>query len=125
MKKYNARYLLICSSVALFACAGQKPPVEAMTRADMTVKRLDQTKAAEAAPLEMRLAHEKLDQAKKDMDQKNYTEAKNNAEDATVQAELAESKTNLKDVNSKITEAQQGLKTLKNEVQHHDESSSK
>lgn len=113
--------LMILSAIALAACAGKKPPIEAMTRADMTVKRAQQTKAVEAAPLEMRLASEKLEQAKKDMDQKDYDNARRNAEAATVHAELAESKANLKDTKAKTSDAEQGYKTLESEIQHSNE----
>jgi len=125
MKKNSTNHWFLIGAIGFFACAGQKPPVEAMTRADTAVKKAEQTNAVVAAPLEMRLAREKLDQAQKDMNAKKYDSARKNAEDATAQAELAESKTDLKDTKSKSNDAEQGLKTLQNEIQHNNEGSVK
>ena len=125
MKSKNTMYVGMIGAIGFLACAGKQPPIEAMTRADMTVKRVDQTKAVQAAPLDMRIAHEKLEQAKRDMEHKNYEAAQRNAEDASALAELAESKSNLQDTKAKTTDAQQGLETLQSEVQHSNERGTK
>jgi predicted component of type VI protein secretion system len=124
MNKQFKMLIIILSAIGWAACASKQPPISAMTKAGVAVKRAEDVNAAEAAPLEMRLAREKLDLAQKDMDQKNYDSAKRNAEYATVQAELAQSKSNLKKSKSKTTDAQQSSETLKNEIEHNEEKGS-
>ena len=120
MKK-NITYLMVLTVLSLSACSSKQPPISAMTTAGVAVKRAEDAKAVEAAPLEMRLAREHLDQAKKNIDEKDYDNARRHAESATVQAELAESKAKLMDTKSKATDAQQGLQTLEKEINHGNE----
>jgi septal ring factor EnvC (AmiA/AmiB activator) len=125
MNKNIINYLIVLTAVSLSACASKQPPISAMTQAGVAVKRAEDAKAVEAAPLEMRLAREHLDQAQKNMDQKQYDAALRNAESATVQAELAESKAKLQETKSKTTDAQQGLQTLEKEIKHSNERGAK
>ena len=125
MKKNTINYLMVLIAVSFTACATKQPPISAMTKAGVAVKRAEDVQANEAAPLEMRLAREQLDQAQKNMDQKKYDEARRNAESATVQAELAISKSKLMDTKSKTTDAQEGLQTLEKEIKHSNERGAK
>lgn len=123
MRKMNLLYILMIPIMALVGCASsQKAPIEALTRADIAVKRAEENRAiVDAAPLEMRLARERLNQAQEDVDQKNYTSAKRNADAAAAQAELAESKARLHETKAKTKDAKQGQKTLESELEHNTE----
>lgn len=103
-------------SIGFLGCAQKRPPIEAMTKANMAVKRAEQANAAQAAPLEMRIAREKLDQAEKDLYMKNYEGARRNAEQAAVNAELSEAKASLKNTKSKTVEAKESLNTIKTQI---------
>jgi hypothetical protein len=72
-------------------CAGN-PPTEKIEVAEAAVDSADTRGAAADAPLELRLAREKLERAQVAMRSENYVTARRLAEQAQVDAELAEAK---------------------------------
>jgi hypothetical protein len=63
-----------------------------MVAADVAVREAEESGAGEHAPLELRLAREKLDEAKRAIDGDEYELARRLAEQAYVDAQLAEAK---------------------------------
>jgi hypothetical protein len=94
----------------LVSCAGT-PPKDAMSQAELAVSHATETKAPQLAPLELRKARDHLDQAKQAMQDKDYTAARRLAENAMVEAELAEAKTGAEDAQANVAKLQQSLKT--------------
>src|SRR3569623_992482 len=85
---------VLTGSVLFAGCASIPPPTDqlAVTRAAVT----DATTAGatEAAPVELKSARDKLDEAEKAMNSKDFERAKRLAEEAQVDAKLAEPKAN-------------------------------
>ncbi len=78
--------------IALTGCAGTSPPLDTVSTAEMALNRALSAQAAQYAPLELRLAQEKLDRAKSALHEEEYEEARRQAEKAEVDARLAETK---------------------------------
>ncbi len=73
-----------------YGCSTAKPPTDAVAQAEFGVRAAHDASADELAPLNLRSATEKLDKAKQAMANKRYGDARRFAEDAQVDAELAE-----------------------------------
>lgn len=75
------------------ACASVPPPSEAISNAEMAVRQAESVQASEFAPLQMRIAREKLDDAKalvRKGDKDDMLKARRLAEASLVEAQLAE-----------------------------------
>lgn len=59
---------LLCGVLGVSACSAGHPPLEHLSTADLAVRRAADAGAAQYAPLELRIAREKLDGAKRAMD---------------------------------------------------------
>jgi hypothetical protein len=73
-------------------CSTTKPPTEALSRAELTLRTAAEARADELAPMDLQRAREKLEGSKKAMAAGKYEEARRLAEMAQVEAELAEAK---------------------------------
>jgi hypothetical protein len=100
-------------AAGLVGCSTTQPPVDSIAAADLAVKSALNSKASESAPLDLRLAVEKLDRAKEAMSQKDNTHARRLAEEALVDAQVAEAKTGSDEARRTVREAQQTLQTLR------------
>jgi hypothetical protein len=74
------------------ACASTPPPTELLAVSSASVVRAVNAGGNESAPVEMRLARDKLDKAKLAMTAKDYDLARSLALEAQVDAQLAETK---------------------------------
>lgn len=87
--------LCLLGTLALFSlsCASASPPTSEITAAELAIRQAEGLGAIELAPVPMRVAREKLDEAKalvqKD-DRDQMRRAKRLAEDSAVEARLAE-----------------------------------
>jgi hypothetical protein len=76
------------------ACASSPTaPHEELAAADLAVRQIQESSASEHAPGELRLARSKLEQAQTAMQHENYIRARRMAEQAIVDARLADVKT--------------------------------
>jgi hypothetical protein len=108
---------LICGAlVMVVGCAG-KPPVETLSRADLAVQEADKKTASQYAPLELKTAREQLDQANRAMHEKEYDEARRWADQALVNAQLAEAKTGAEKARQAAAELQKSIQTLRAELE--------
>ena len=73
------------------------------------LRKAEAVNAAEVAPLDARIAREKLEKAKLQMSSENYAAAKRLAEEAEVDALVAEAKAN-------VTRAEEDVKRLRAEI---------
>jgi hypothetical protein len=83
---------IICATVAIAGCAGRRPPTAQMSAAATRVVAAEDADASRYAPLEMRVAREKLDGAEKAAYDHDNDEAKRLAEESSADAELAQAK---------------------------------
>ena len=74
--------------VTASGCAGP-PPKEAMASADTMVRRAEQDGAGQFAPAPLREARDKLERAEREVEDSDYDDALQLAEQAEVDAELA------------------------------------
>ena len=109
--------LLYGCVAALIGCSAALPPTDAISTADMAVNRALEAKAAELAPLDLRIARDKLNLAKSNMDKENYTQARRQAEDARVDARVEEAKSKAKTAADNTREVQQSLQDLHHDIQ--------
>ncbi len=87
----TTRFLLVLLLTAgLGACASVPPPESQMGKADLALRSAEQADAAHYAPLEMRVARTKLEQARAEMREDHNLEARRLAEQAKLDALLAE-----------------------------------
>jgi len=103
-------------SAVLLGCAGGTPPMDAISTAETAVNEATDAKAAEYAPLELRLATEKLQRARMALEQEDYEQARRLAEAARVDARLAEAKARSESTRQQAQEVQQTIETLEREV---------
>jgi hypothetical protein len=82
---------LVISFVALacWGCASTPNPRDDIAKARLAVEQAEQERAEEFAPVEMRMAREKLERAEKEIEDEDYTDAVEQAEQAEVDAALA------------------------------------
>jgi len=108
---------VLTGSVLFAGCASIPPPTDqlAVTRAAVT----DATTAGatEAAPVELKSARDKLDEAEKAMNSKDFERAKRLAEEAQVDAKLAETKANAAKAHKAVESAQESNRVLREELQ--------
>jgi len=98
------------------ACASVPAPTDAISTAEMAIRQAESAKASDLAPLNMRIAREKLDEAK-GLAQKggsdNWTKARRLAEDSLVEAQLAEQTARTEATKKYRAEAEQTVNSLR------------
>jgi hypothetical protein len=80
---------LVAGALVAAGCS-TAPPTATMTAAEVAVRDAEESGAGERAALELRLAREKLDSAKRALDDHEWDLARRLAEEAYVDAQLAE-----------------------------------
>ena len=110
------RYLLTCSLLAA-SCSSQRPPVDVLSAADLAVRQAEASKAPQSAPLDLRLAQEKLSSARQAMDKDDYEKARRMAEEALVDAQLAQAKAESESARKNADELRSSIEPLSREAQ--------
>jgi hypothetical protein len=87
-----------------------------VSQAELAVREVGQSQAAQHAPRELSNARQKYDQAKRALDAERYTEARRLAEQALVDAELAETKAEVVSARQAAQELQKALEALRTEA---------
>jgi hypothetical protein len=107
---------VICGVLGMAGCAG-KPPLANLSQAELAVQEADKKTASQYAPLELQTARDELDRAKRAMDAKQYDEARHLADQALVNAQLAEAKAGAEKARQAAAELQRSIETLRAELQ--------
>lgn len=109
--------VILIGGLLALGCAAKVAPVENITGAAMAIKEAENSNAGVYAPLELRLAEEKLNAAKQAMAREDYRQAQRLADEALADAQLAEAKSRAE--KSKITaeEMRESIETLKHEIE--------
>jgi hypothetical protein len=117
VSRRGIRVALICgAAVVIVGCAAATPTVDTVSTADMALNRAIDAKAMQHAPLELRLAEEKLDRAKSALEEEDYEQARRLAEEAQVDARLAEARARSRAARQQAQEIEQTIDTLQREV---------
>lgn len=83
---------ILTGTIATSGCSMSKPPTDTLAKAELSVRAARDASADELAPMNLKIAGEKLEKAKQAMAAKRYDDARRLAESAQVDAELAEAK---------------------------------
>ena len=106
---------IIGSVILLAACASPTPARLAISSADEAYDRAISAEGAKYAPLPMHLAKDKLDHAKSSLAKKDYDIARRLAEEAQVDARLAESTALSERAKSQAQEVHKAIEDLRRE----------
>ena len=119
-KKLSIRSLAVASATILTVatgCSTVDPPKAQIAAADLAIQDATKSRAPEFAPLELRMARDKLDAAQRAMNKEEYSHARRLAEEALVDAELAEAKASSEAARKAASDLQQSLETLRREAE--------
>ncbi len=105
-------------ALALFTagCAGSRMPPPDMSAARSAIADADQAGAGEAAPLELRNARQKLQQAEQALERDDQERAAFLTDEAQVDAELAQAKTRSAKAQAAVDELRESIRTLREEI---------
>lgn len=93
------------------------PPVEQMAVSRSAVEQVSSSpNVADAAPVEMQLARQKLERAQRAMNDKDYALARRMAEEAEVDARVAEARASSARGERAWNEVQQSIRALQDEI---------
>lgn len=112
------RYLpLAAATLLLVACASQKPAPGAFDDAERAIENAVRAGAEEHAPVELRFAREKLAEAHKGMEYRQYDKAIVLIEQSEINSELAVEKTRTAMVRAQVTEASRAVEQLREDFE--------
>lgn len=104
--------------LTLTACApAKKAPTGQMALAQSAVDNATAADAYEYAPLELKTAQDKIEQAKMAIQAKEHVEAERLLEQAEIDAQLAEAKARTAKAQKTVETLQQGIDLLREEIQ--------
>ncbi len=110
-------------AVLLTACASAptNKPDDALTKAEYAVAQAQQSNAGDNAPKLLYNANQKLDQAKQlareeDPSEEDYDKARRLAEEATVDAQLAQARSEAVQAQAQTQQVQESIDTLRQEL---------
>lgn len=110
----------IMLSLALFgltACGTKiAPPDSQLSQATSSISQAESLGAYESAPIELKSARDKLNQAKQALQIEDYLTAQRLAEQAIVDANLAQAKARTAKSQKTVEEIKEGIRTLQEEV---------
>jgi len=117
MHKAIHALLVVPLVFALAACRTPQGPEQAVSEAERAVERATLGEATEHAPLELRLAREKLTEAREKLAEEQYDDARRLAEKAIVDARLAEVKAEAVTARATADDLQRGVETIRQEAE--------
>ena len=101
----------------MVGCAAKVAPVENITSAEMAIKAAESSNAGVNAPLELKLATEKLNKAKAAIQKEEFEEARRLADEALFDAKLAEAKSQSEKAKKVTQELRDSIQTLRQEIE--------
>jgi hypothetical protein len=106
----------LLAAAGALACASVPEPKSEISAADLALRRAEQADAGHGAPLELRTARDQYEAAQRAVSEGNNLEARRLAENAQVDAQLAEAKAREARAKAVASDAQQYLDALKGEA---------
>jgi hypothetical protein len=115
---YWASLPVLAGSLLLGGCASKgEPPTDKLALVETSVTHAKESEAYTYAPLEIKLAEEKLAQAKQKIAEKEYDQARVLLDQALVDARLAESKSQSEKTKRGAQEMKDSIETLRKETE--------
>lgn len=110
--------LVLCGLVGISGCAGNgKVPSEQIANTEKTIGEARDSNATVHAPLELKLADEKLQAAKAAVDKKEYDQARRLLEEARADADFANAKTGSIKARRVAKEMRDSINALQQEIE--------
>lgn len=112
--------MLLSAAVLLSACASAPPekPDDALSKAQYAITQAEQTVGRESQSVPLYEAKQRLDKARRlATEPKSYLEARRLAEEATLDARLAQTQAEAKQAQAQKADLQESLETLREEIQ--------
>jgi hypothetical protein len=111
--------ILTAISLVLFTGCAVKvaPPVENIANAELTIKEAEEDNASVNAPLELKIAKEKLEAARQAMENEAYAVAKRLADEALIDAKLAAVKSQTVKAKKMAEETRENVESLRKEIE--------
>lgn len=103
--------------MAATGCSSVQPPTATVSQAQLAIRGADQSKASQYAPLELRNAREKFNDAERAMRNEEYLKARRLSEQALVDARLAEVKAESEFARQNAAELQATIQSLRAETE--------
>lgn len=104
MAATEMRYLVLPLALFLASCASPKPAPDAFNDAEQAIDAAINAGAEEHSPVELRFAREKLAEAHKGMEFKQYDKAVYLIEQSEINSELAIEKSKTAEMRARVTE---------------------
>lgn len=115
---HMALYCAIISLVFVFSCASKGvSPIENITDAETAIEVSKESNATIHAPLELRLAEEKLGAAQTALENEEFDKAQFLADEAMMDAQLAEAKSLSEKAKKRVQEVRGSVDTLRKELE--------
>lgn len=108
---------LVCGALGAGGCSAARPPTETVAQAELAAHQAAQSKAAQYAPMGLRLAQEKLDGARAAMAEEHHERARRLAEQALVDAQLAEARAESESARQTAGELRRSIEALRVEAE--------
>ena len=102
--------------VAISGCASIPPPTEQMAVSKSAIANAVSAGGSEYAPVEMKLAQDKMDRARRAMEKEDYENARWLAEEAQADARLAEKKAQSAKAQKAALVMQDDIRVLREEI---------
>jgi hypothetical protein len=120
-KRFTATYqhliFLIFAAVILGGCGSKGiSPVKNISDADMAINVAKEANATINATLDIRIAEEKLRKARESNKNEDYIKAQRLADEALIDAKLAQEKSQTKKIKNMETNLRESIETLQNEI---------
>lgn len=117
MKKVIYPLIVVPLVFALSACRTPQQPALAVSEAERAIERAMVGEATEHAPLELRLAREKVSEARAKLAEKQYEDARRLAEKAILDARLAEVKAEATTARATADNLQRGVEKIRSQAE--------
>ena len=115
--EYAMALILFCFATVLVGCASKGvPPLQNISDADMAIRAAKESSATVNAPLDVRIAEEKLQQARQNVKAEDYVSARRLADEALMDAKIAEVKSRTQTVKNMEKELRDSIEILENEI---------
>ena len=113
---YRALGAIGCAAVVVAGCASIPPPTEQMAVSKSAIANAVSAGGSEYASVEMGAAQDKMDRANRAMDKEDYENARRLAEEAQVDARLAEKKAQSAKAQKAASVTQDDIRVLREEM---------
>jgi regulator of replication initiation timing len=110
-------FAALCGVLGVTGCSAARPPVAQIAQADLAVRQATESKAATHASSEFRVAQEKMVEANRAMAAEEYELARRLAEQAVIDAQLAQARANAAEAQKNVQEVRSMITALQSEAE--------